>query len=252
MLTKRIIPCLDVKAGRVVKGINFKDLRDAGDPAELAETYMKEGADELVLLDISASEERRGTMARWVQDVADRLTIPFTVGGGISSADQARELVSIGADKISLNTAAVDNPSLISRCANILGSQAVVVAIDVKKKGKSWKVFTHGGNLETSLNCLDWIEQVESMGCGEILLTSMDGDGTKEGYDLELLTEASKRTSVPIIASGGAGSAEHIAQALESGAQAALAASIFHYGILRIKEVKEHLLGRGIPVRIGE
>ncbi|NCC97938.1 MAG: imidazole glycerol phosphate synthase subunit HisF, partial [Synergistales bacterium] len=178
MLTKRIIPCLDVKAGRVVKGINFKDLRDAGDPAELAETYMKEGADELVLLDISASEERRGTMARWVQDVADRLTIPFTVGGGISSADQARELVSIGADKISLNTAAVDNPSLISRCADLLGSQAVVVAVDVKKKGKSWKVFTHGGNLETSLNCLDWIEQVESMGCGEILLTSMDGDGT--------------------------------------------------------------------------
>ncbi len=252
MLTKRIIPCLDVKAGRVVKGINFKDLRDAGDPAELAETYMKEGADELVLLDISASEERRGTMARWVQDVADRLTIPFTVGGGISSADQARELISIGADKISLNTAAVDNPSLISRCADLLGSQAVVVAIDVKKKGKSWKVFTHGGSLETPLSCLDWIEQVENMGCGEILLTSMDGDGTKGGYDLELLIEASKRTSVPIIASGGAGSAEHIAQALESGAQAALAASIFHYGILRIKEVKEHLLGRGIPVRIGE
>lgn len=251
MLTKRIIPCLDVKEGRVVKGINFKDLRDAGDPAELAELYQAEGADELVLLDISASEEKRRTMARWVENVADRLTIPFTVGGGIGSLDQARELISIGADKISLNTAAIENRDLISRCADYLGSQAVVVAIDVKKHGDRWKVFTHGGKNETPLDGLDWIEQVEKKGCGEILLTSMDGDGTRDGYDLDLITQACNRTSVPIIASGGAGNAEHMALALEAGAQAALAASIFHYGVLRIQEVKNYLRDRGLPIRMG-
>ncbi|MCF4152499.1 imidazole glycerol phosphate synthase subunit HisF [Dethiosulfovibrio sp. F2B] len=250
MLTKRIIPCLDVKNGRVVKGINFVNLKDAGDPAELAGLYSSEGADELVLLDISASEERRTTMAEWVKAVADRLTIPFTVGGGISSTEQAREIIALGADKISLNTAAVKDPSLIERCSRLLGSQAVVVAVDVKRENDRWAVYIQGGAKKTDLDGLEWVEKVQKLGCGEILLTSMDGDGTEAGYDLELLRRVSLETTVPVIASGGAGKEEHILQAFRAGADAALAASIFHYGKLRIGQVKDYLAGAKIPVRI--
>ncbi len=249
MLKKRIIPCLDVSDGRVVKGINFADTRDAGDPRELAGVYSSEGADELVLLDIGASVEGRKTMSRWVSQVADAIAIPFTVGGGISTPEQARYLVSLGADKISLNSAAVKNPDLIEKCAGLLGSQAVVVAVDVKRKRSGWEVFIEGGKKETGIDALKWIERAQRLGCGEILLTSMDGDGTKKGYDLDLLEEASKIASVPVIASGGAGKAEDIYMAFKAGADAALAASIFHYGTLRIDEVKEYLAHRGIPVR---
>ena len=250
MLTKRIIPCLDVKAGRVVKGINFQNLRDAGDPAELAGTYESEGADELVLLDISASNERRSTMADWVKSVADRLSIPFTVGGGISSAEQARDLVAMGADKISLNTAAVNDPDLISKCSDLLGSQAVVVAIDVKKSGDRWQVYIQGGKKATNLDGIQWAVRAQKLGCGEVLLTSMDRDGTEAGYDLELLERITKEVSVPVIASGGAGTMEHILQSFQSGAEAALAASIFHYGKIRISDLKECLSQQGIPMRL--
>lgn len=251
MLMKRIIPCLDIKGGRVVKGIRFRDLRDAGDPAELAAAYMEEGADELVFLDISASQERRRTMTDWVRAVAERLFIPFTVGGGISTAEEARQLVAIGADKVSLNTAAVRDPSLIRDCARNLGRQAVVLAIDAKRKTDGrWEVLIEGGLTPTGIDVVVWAREGVRLGCGEILLTSMDRDGTNEGYDLDLIRAVSEAAPVPLIASGGAGSAEDIRLALEAGADAALAASIFHYGILSIRKVKKELADAKVPVRI--
>lgn len=252
MLMKRIIPCLDVKGGRVVKGIQFTNLRDAGDPAELAEIYMNEGADELVFLDISASAERRRTMSDWVRSVADRLFIPFTVGGGISESAQAREIVAMGADKVSLNTAAVRNPDLITECARTLGRQAVVLAIDARQTTEGhWEVLVEGGRTPTGLDAVDWAREGFRLGCGEILLTSMDRDGTNEGYDLDLIRKVSESVSVPLIASGGAGSAKDMRLAFEAGADAALAASIFHYGVLGIGQVKSELAEAGIPVRFG-
>lgn len=252
MLMKRIIPCLDIKGGRVVKGIRFLNLRDAGDPAELAATYMKEGADEIVFLDISASAERRRTLTDWVRSVAEQLFIPFTVGGGISEADQAREIVALGADKISLNTAAVRNPNLIRDCARTLGRQAVVLAIDAKRNAEGqWEVLIEGGRTRTGIDVVEWARDGVRLGCGEILLTSMDRDGTNQGYDLELIRAVSEAAPVPLIASGGAGTSEDMRLAFEAGADAALAASIFHYGILGIAQVKSDLANAGIPVRIG-
>lgn len=250
MLTKRIIPCLDVKNGRVVKGIRFQALRDAGDPALLAEFYMNETADELVFLDISASYERRGTMLEWVKSVADHIFIPFTVGGGISSAETARRIISLGADKISLNTAAVRNPTLIRECAEILGSQAVVVAIDVKTETDgSWKVYIEGGKTPTGKNALDWARQVEGLGCGEILLTSMDRDGTETGYDNDIMKRLCGFLGIPVIASGGAGNMEHFLDTFKAGSDAALAASVFHFGTIRIRDLKKFLDTNNIPVR---
>ena len=252
MLLKRIIPCLDIKDGRVVKGIRFLDLKDAGDPAVLAATYMSEGADELVFLDISASAERRRTMREWVKSVADQLFIPFTVGGGISESSEAREIIALGADKVSLNTSAVRKPALIEECARTLGRQAVVLAIDARKTGEGrWKVFIEGGKTGTGLDVVPWAREGARLGCGEILLTSMDRDGTNEGYDLDLIRKVSEAVSVPLIASGGAGSAEDMRLAFEAGADAALAASIFHYGVLGIGQVKSELSKAGIPVRLG-
>ncbi|HPK06513.1 MAG TPA: imidazole glycerol phosphate synthase subunit HisF [Aminivibrio sp.] len=250
MLTKRIIPCLDVKDGRVVKGVNFVNLRDAGDPAAMAAAYMEEGADELVFLDITASAERRRTMTAWVSAVADALFIPFTVGGGISSVEQAREIVALGADKISLNSAAVRNPSLIGECAALLGKQAVVLAVDARQCGVGkWEVFIDGGRTATGLDALKWIEEGVRRGCGEILLTSMDRDGVKTGYDDDLNGLASGSVHVPLIASGGAGSMEHILGTFRAGSDAALAASIFHFGEIRIPDLKRYLAERGVPVR---
>jgi len=250
MLTKRIIPCLDVKEGRVVKGVNFVNLRDAGDPAAMAAAYMEEGADELVFLDITASAERRRTMTAWVSAVADALFIPFTVGGGISSVEQAREIVALGADKISLNSAAVRNPSLIGECAALLGKQAVVLAVDARRCGvEKWEVFIDGGRTATGLDALKWIEEGVRRGCGEILLTSMDRDGVKTGYDDDLNGLASGSVHVPLIASGGAGSMEHILGTFRAGSDAALAASIFHFGEIRIPDLKRYLSERGVPVR---
>lgn len=251
MLTKRIIPCLDVFGGRVVKGVNFINLRDAGDPAELASIYMKEGADELVFLDITASAERRKTTTEWVTRVADALFIPFTVGGGISSVEEAREIIALGADKISLNTAAVKKTDLIGECARLLGKQAVVLAVDAKRRGKdSWEVFIDGGRTPTGIDVLSWIREGIRRGCGEILLTSMDQDGVKNGYDDELNGRAASAATVPFIASGGAGTMEHILATFRAGSDAALAASIFHFGEIRIPELKKYLAETGIPVRI--
>jgi cyclase len=250
MLTKRIIPCLDVKNGRVVKGIRFEDLRDAGNPAQLAELYMQEMADELVFLDISASQERRNTMLSWVRDVADRIFIPFTVGGGISSVETAREIISLGADKISLNTSAVRKPQLITECSELLGSQAVVVAIDAKavSPGK-WEVYIEGGKTATGKDVIQWAMEAEKLGCGEILLTSMDKDGTESGYDNDIMKTLSRSVRIPLIASGGAGTMDHILETFRAGSDAALAASIFHFGTIRIKDLKKYLSEHNIPVR---
>lgn len=251
MLTKRIIPCLDVKDGRVVKGVNFVDLRDAGDPAGLAEAYMKEGADELVFLDISASMERRATMLEWVRIVADAISIPFTVGGGISSAQDAVNLVAIGADKVSLNTAAVRKPELIAECAEALGRQAVVVAVDVRRDEKegNWDVYTEGGRTNTGRDGLDWCREAVRRGAGELLITSMDRDGTKIGYDLDFLRLVSGEVRVPVVASGGAGTVRHALEAFEAGADAVLMASVFHFGEIRIGDLKRYLRENGVPVR---
>lgn len=252
MLAKRIIPCLDVHEGRVVKGTNFVQLRDAGDPVELAMIYDKEGADELVFLDISASSEGRETMIDVVKRVAEVVFIPFTIGGGIRTTTDIRNLLKAGADKVSLNTAAVLNPSLIEEGALAFGSQCIVVAIDARQVEKGrWEVYTHGGRNATGLDVLEWAQQVQKLGAGEILLTSMDRDGTKEGYDNELNKTVSRAVSIPLIASGGVGNLEHLAEGLTLGeADAVLAASIFHYGEYSIKEAKEYLLKRDIPVRI--
>ncbi len=251
MLAKRIIPCLDVKGGRVVKGIHFIDLRDAGDPVELGRRYYEEGADELVFLDITATLEERGTVVKWVRRVADSVFIPFTVGGGISNLDQIQQLLRAGADKVSINSAAVRDPELIRGSASAFGSQCIVLAVDVKRQGRSWRVFVSGGRVQTELDGLEWIRQGEGLGAGEILLTSMDRDGTQDGYDLELLQKVSQAVRIPVIASGGAGSPRHLLDALEqSGVDAVLAASIFHYDRYSVAEVKRFLAENGIIVRL--
>jgi cyclase len=250
MLTKRIIPCLDVKGGRVVKGINFENLRDAGDPAECAARYDAAGADEITFLDITATLEERRTIVEVVERTAAQCFCPLTVGGGIKRIEQIRELLRAGADKVSINTAAVDNPDFVSRASDRFGSQCIVVAVDVKRTGGSWKVHTHSGTRPTDLDMVAWCRDVTDRGAGEILLTSMDRDGTKDGYDLEALRAVSRAVPVPLIASGGAGNLEHLYEALGAGeADAALAASIFHYGEHSVAEAKDYLRGRGVPVR---
>lgn len=253
MYTKRIIPCLDVNNGRVVKGVNFVNLQDAGDPVDIAAAYDKAGADELVFLDITASSDGRKTVADMVRRVAERVFIPFTVGGGIRTVEDFRALLREGADKISVNSAAIDRPELIREAADKFGSQCVVVAIDAKRRadGSGWNIYKHGGRIDTGIDALSWVEKVYQLGAGEILLTSMDCDGTKAGYDIELTKRVSGLVPIPVIASGGAGSPEHFYDALtEGGAEAALAASLFHYKELTIREVKEYLRGRGVSVRL--
>ena len=253
MYTKRIIPCLDVKNGRVVKGVNFVNLQDAGDPVEIAAAYDREGADELVFLDITASSDGRKTVADMVRRVAERVFIPFTVGGGIRTVEDFRALLREGADKISVNSAAIDRPELIREAADKFGSQCVVVAIDAKRRpdGSGWNIFKHGGRIDTGIDALSWAEQVYALGAGEILLTSMDCDGTKAGYDIELTRRTAELVPIPVIASGGAGKPEHFYDALtEGGAEAALAASLFHYKELSIREVKEYLRTKGVSVRL--
>ncbi|RMH00614.1 MAG: imidazole glycerol phosphate synthase subunit HisF [Aquificota bacterium] len=250
MLAKRIIPCLDVDRGRVVKGVRFQNLIDAGDPVEVAKVYEEEGADELVFLDISASAEGRKTMLDVVKRVAEEVFMPFTVGGGVSSLEDIRKLLESGADKVSINTAAVKEPSLIYEGAKRFGSQCIVVAIDAKRRDKGWEVYVHGGRTPTGLDAVEWAKRVESLGAGEILLTSMDRDGTKLGYDLELTEAVAKAVNIPVIASGGAGSMEHFYEVFKkTGADAALAASLFHFREVSIKELKEYLAKEGIPVR---
>ena len=272
MLTKRIIPCLDVDAGRVVKGVSFVDLRDAGDPAELASLYDREGSDELVFLDITASAQARDTMVEVVGRVSQEVFIPLTVGGGIRTVEDMRRMLRAGADKVSINTAAVNDPSLVRQGATNFGNQCVVVAIDAKRvespgtgspkigagkahelcvgSGSRWEVYTHGGRTPTGIDAVKWAIRVVELGAGEILLTSMDADGRKEGYDLELTRAISQPVSVPVIASGGAGNLEHLYQALTDGkADAVLAASIFHFGIYSIAQAKEYLEDKGVPVR---
>jgi cyclase len=252
MLAKRIIPCLDVKDGRVVKGVNFVNLRDAGDPVELAAIYDREGADELVFLDISASVEGRATMVDVVRRTAGEITIPFTVGGGISAVDDMKRLLRAGADKIGINTAAIRNPSLITDGSRMFGAQCIVVAIDAKFNAEwgEWEVFTHGGRNATGIRALAWAQEAESRGAGELLLTSMDADGTKDGFDIALTRAVSGSVGIPVIASGGAGNAKHFADVFAEGqADAALAASIFHYKEVSVQEVKDSLRGRGVNVR---
>jgi cyclase len=257
MLAKRIIPCLDVDRGRVVKGVNFVELIDAGDPVECGKRYDQAGADELVFLDITASSDARNIVANMVRRVADTVFIPFTVGGGIRSAEDIREILRAGADKVSLNTAAVRNPELITSGAEKFGVQCIVVAIDAKRRPAvvgethpSWEVFVHGGRTPTGLDVLEWAEKAQRLGAGEILLTSMDRDGTKDGYDLQLLKEVTSRVKIPVIASGGVGTLEHIYQGLtEGGASAALAASIFHFGTFTIGQAKSYLRELGVLVR---
>ncbi|NLG04807.1 MAG: imidazole glycerol phosphate synthase subunit HisF [Clostridia bacterium] len=253
MHTKRIIPCLDVNAGRVVKGVNFVNLQDAGDPVEIAAAYDKAGADEVVFLDITASSDARNTVIDMVRAVAEKVFIPFTVGGGIRSVDDFRMILREGADKISINSSAINNPQLISDAADKFGSQCVVVAIDARRRPdkSGWNIYKNGGRIDVGKDAIEWAIQVEKMGAGEILLTSMDCDGTKSGYDLELTRLISENVKIPVIASGGAGTKEHFYDALTIGkADAVLAASLFHYKELGIKDLKQYLEGRGIPVRL--
>ena len=253
MFTKRIIPCLDVNAGRVVKGVNFVDLKDAGDPVEIAKAYDKAGADELVFLDITASSDERRTVVDMVRQVAECVFIPFTVGGGIRTVDDFRAILREGADKVSINSSAINTPELISDAADKFGSQCVVVAIDAKKRedGSGWNIYKNGGRIDVGIDAVEWAQKVERLGAGEILLTSMDCDGTKAGYDLELTRTIAENVSIPVIASGGAVTLEHFKEALTEGkADAALAASLFHYKELEIRQVKEYLRGEGVPVRL--
>lgn len=253
MHTKRIIPCLDVKDGRVVKGINFVNLRDAGDPADVAAAYDKAGADEVVFLDITASSDNRSTQLEWVRQVASKVFIPFTVGGGIRTVEDFRAILREGADKISVNSAAIMNPRLISDAADKFGSQCVVVAIDAKRRsaGSGWNIYKNGGRVDMGMDAVEWAVEAERMGAGEILLTSMDGDGTKEGYDIELTRAVAEAVGIPVIASGGAGTLEHFREALvDAKAEAALAASLFHYKELEIRQVKEYLRDKGVSVRL--
>ena len=253
MLTKRIIPCLDVKGGRVVKGVNFVDLKDAGDPVEIAAAYDASGADELVFLDITASSDSREIVTDMVRRVAEKVFIPCTVGGGISTVEDFKRILREGADKISVNSAAIDNPRLIAEAADKFGRQCVVVAIDARRRpdGSGWNVYKHGGRVDTGLDVLAWAEEVDRLGAGEILLTSMDCDGTKAGYDKELTAQVADLVGIPVIASGGAGTKEHFYDALTAGkADAALAASLFHYKELEIMDLKRYLAERKVPVRI--
>lgn len=253
MFTKRIIPCLDVNNGRVVKGVNFVNLRDAGDPVEIAAAYDKAGADELVFLDITASSDNRRTVVDMVRKVAETVFIPFTVGGGIRTVEDFRMLLREGADKISINSSAIDNPRLINDAADKFGRQCVVVAIDARRRadGKGWNIYKHGGRVDVGKDALEWAMEADRLGAGEILLTSMDCDGTKNGYDNELTSLIASHVSVPVIASGGAGNKEHFYDALtKGGADAVLAASLFHYKELEIRDLKEYLSERGIAVRM--
>lgn len=252
MHTKRIIPCLDVKDGRVVKGINFVELRDAGDPVELASVYDQEIADELVFLDITASHEQRKTMVQVVEETAAQVFIPFTVGGGIRTVDDIRKMLKAGADKVSLNTAAVKNPELIAEGAKRFGRQCIVLAVDARRNGpNSWEVYINGGRTPTGLDVLEWVKRGTELGAGEILLTSMDKDGTKDGYDIALTKAVSQAVDVPVIASGGAGELEHFYEVLTVGeADAVLAASVFHYGQFTVRQVKEYLRAKGVDVRL--
>ena len=253
MFTKRIIPCLDVHEGRVVKGVNFVNLRDAGDPVEIAAAYDKAGADEVVFLDITASSDARNTVVDMVRRVAEKVFIPFTVGGGIRTVDDFRAILREGADKVSVNSSAIMRPELISEAADKFGSQCVVVAIDAKRRedGSGWNIFKNGGRIDMKMDAVEWAMRVEKLGAGEILLTSMDCDGTKAGYDLELTRIISENVNIPVIASGGAGTKDHFYDAFEEGrADAALAASLFHFKELEIMDLKRYLSGRGIPMRL--
>lgn len=252
MLAKRIIPCLDVTGGRVVKGTNFVDLRDAGDPVEIARRYDEQGADELTFLDITATSDERDLILKVIEDVAAQVFIPLTVGGGVRKAEDVRRLLNAGADKVSINSAGVNNPDLIAETSSIYGSQAIVVAIDAKRRGDgSWEVYTRGGRTPTGIDAVEWAKKVEQLGAGEILLTSMDGDGTKAGFDLELTRAVSDSVSIPVIASGGVGNLQHLVDGIVEGhADAVLAASIFHFGEYTIEEAKRYMQERGIPVRL--
>jgi len=250
-LAKRVIPCLDVTAGRVVKGINFVNLRDAGDPVEIAARYDGEGADELTFLDITASSDERDILLHVIEAVASKVFIPLTVGGGVRKVEDVRRLLNAGADKVSINTSAVQNPQLVREAASIVGNQAIVVAIDAKKTGSSWQVFTHGGRRATGLDAVDWARRMTEAGAGEILLTSMDRDGTRAGFDIGLTRAVRDAVGVPLIASGGAGNADHFADGvLDGGANAVLGASVFHFGDLTVRQVKERMRDRGIEVRL--
>jgi imidazole glycerol-phosphate synthase subunit HisF len=250
-LAKRVIPCLDVTAGRVVKGVNFVALRDAGDPVEIAARYDGEGADEITFLDITASSDERDILLHVIEAVASRVFIPLTVGGGVRKVADVRRLLNAGADKVSINTAAVQNPDLVREAAGIVGCQCIVVAIDAKKGGSSWEVFTHGGRKATGLDAIEWARRMEAAGAGEILLTSMDRDGTRDGFDLALTRAVADAVGVPVIASGGAGSVQHMADGvIEGGADAVLAASVFHFGDFTVRQAKEHMRQRGIEVRL--
>lgn len=253
MLTKRIIPCLDVKDGRVVKGVNFVNFKDAGDPVEVAAAYDRAGADEVVFLDITASSDNRNTVVDMVRRVAEKVFIPFTVGGGIRTVDDFKAILREGADKVSVNSAAIMNPNLISEAADKFGSQCVVVAIDAKRRpdGSGWNIYKNGGRVDMGIDAVEWAIKANQLGAGEILLTSMDGDGTRAGYDIELTRAISENVSIPVIASGGAGTLEHFYDALTVGkADAALAASLFHFKELEVREVKEYLKNRNVPVRL--
>jgi len=253
MLTKRVIPCLDVTDGRVVKGTKFLNLRDAGDPVECAVAYNEQGADELVFLDITASSDDRETMVDVVERTAQKCFMPLTVGGGIRTVDDMREMLLAGSDKVAVNTAAVKNPDVVSEGAAAFGCQCIVVAIDAKRDGDSWTVFTHGGRTPTGIDAIEWAREVARRGAGEILLTSMDADGTKAGYDIELNAAVSNAVSVPLIASGGAGTLEHMAEVLKDGkADAVLAASVFHFGEYTVADVKQFLAAQGLPMRIDQ
>jgi cyclase len=251
MLAKRIIPCLDVKSGRVVKGTQFVNLKDAGDPVENAEVYDQQGADEIAFLDITASYEERDILIDIVHRTAERIFIPLTVGGGVRRLEDIRKLLNAGADKVSINTAAVKDPSFVERASKRFGSQCTVIAIDAKRKGENWEVFTHGGRIPTGIDAIHWAKQVEDLGAGEILLTSMDRDGTKDGYDIELTRTISEQVGIPVIASGGVGTLEHLYEGLVLGkADAVLAASIFHYREYTIAQVKSYLKEKGVVVRL--
>ncbi len=249
MLLKRVIPCLDVDKGRVVKGTNFVDIRDAGDPVELAVRYEQEGGDELVFLDITASHEKRETIVDLARRTADDVFIPFTIGGGIRSAEEAQAVLDAGADKVSVNSAAVARPELLDELARVFGAQCVVLAIDAKRTGDGWEVFVAGGRTPTGLDAVEWARRSVELGAGEIVLNSIDADGTREGYDLDLTAAVAAAVRVPVVASGGAGTLDHLARALDAGAHAVLAASIFHYRTYTIAQAKEYLAERGLPMR---
>ena len=251
MLKNRIIPCLDVKNGRVVKGINFVDLKDAGDPVEQAKIYSDGGADEICFLDITASNENRSTIYEVVKKTSEKCFVPLTVGGGVRSIEDINKLLNCGADKVSINTAAVQNPKIVMESSLKFGSQCIVVAIDAKKEANSWKIFTHGGRNKTDIDAIKFAKQMEEYGAGELLVTSMDRDGTQKGYDIELMQKISETVNIPVVASGGVGNLDHLAEGITKGkANAVLAASIFHYGKYSIKQAKEYLDSKGIPVRI--